>query len=63
METGVQAVGTEPALRRALLSLAEVASSLGATEVAHQVGEAIGRLQALVLEVAVVGEVKRGSPA
>jgi GTP-binding protein EngB required for normal cell division len=59
MKAGVQATA-DPALARALDTLAEVAGRLGAAEVAEQVAEAAGRLQGLVLEVAVVGEFKRG---
>jgi GTP-binding protein EngB required for normal cell division len=59
MKAGAQ-TSTDPALARALETLAEVAGRLGAAEVAEQVAEAAGRLQALVLEVAVVGEFKRG---
>jgi ribosome biogenesis GTPase A len=59
MKAGVQP-SADPALARALATLAEVAGRLGAAEVAQQVAEAAGRLQALVLEVAVVGEFKRG---
>jgi hypothetical protein len=60
METSVQAEATEPALWRALASLAEAAGMLGVTEVAEQAAEAAGRLEALVREVAVVGEFKQG---
>jgi GTP-binding protein EngB required for normal cell division len=59
MKAGVQS-STDPALARALATLAEVAGRLGAAEVAEQTAEAAGRLAALVLEVAVVGEFKRG---
>jgi GTP-binding protein EngB required for normal cell division len=59
VNTGVQ-TGADPALAGALAALAEVAGRLGAAEVGEQVGEAAGRLAALVLEVAVVGECKRG---
>jgi len=55
---GIQATA-DPALARALATLAEVAGRLGAAEVAEQVAEA-DRLAALVFEVAVVGEFKRG---
>ena len=60
MEISVQILETEPALRRALASLADAAGMLGVAEAADQVAEAAGRLEALVLEVAVVGEFKRG---
>jgi GTP-binding protein EngB required for normal cell division len=59
MNAGVQTTA-DPALARALGALAEVADRLGAAEVADQLAEAVGRLAALVLEVAVVGEFKRG---
>jgi GTP-binding protein EngB required for normal cell division len=59
MKAGVQTTA-DPALACALDTLAEVAGRLGAAEVAEQVAEAAGRLTALVLEVAVVGEFKRG---
>jgi GTP-binding protein EngB required for normal cell division len=59
MKAGVQ-TSADPPLARALDTLAEVAGRLGAAEVAEQVAQAAGRLAALVLEVAAVGEFKRG---
>ena len=49
-----------PSLVEALATLAEAARLLGAGELGEQAAEAAGRLQALDLEVAVVGEFKRG---
>ena len=61
MQAGVQAAGTgDPALARVLASLAEAAELLGVAEVRDLAAEVAGRLQALRLEVAVVGEFKRG---
>jgi GTP-binding protein EngB required for normal cell division len=50
----------DPALARVLTRLAEAAELLGVTEVADLAAETAGRLQSLRLEVAVVGEFKRG---
>jgi GTP-binding protein EngB required for normal cell division len=63
MQASVQAAsaGTvDTALARVLASLAEAAELLGVAEVADLAAEAAGRLAALRLEVAVVGEFKRG---
>jgi GTP-binding protein EngB required for normal cell division len=61
MQASVQAAGTvDPALARVLARLAEAAQLLGVAEVADLAVETAGRLQALRLEVAVVGEFKRG---
>jgi hypothetical protein len=61
MEVGVQATGTvAPVLEWALATLAEAARLVGVAEVADLAAETAGRLQALRLEVAVVGEFKRG---
>jgi GTP-binding protein EngB required for normal cell division len=61
MEASVQAASTvDPALARVLARLAEAAQLLGVTEVADLAAETAARLQALRLEVAVVGEFKRG---
>jgi predicted GTPase len=63
MEAGVQAPSAstvDPALARALATLAEAAGLLDMAEVADQATEAAGRLLAQRLEVAVVGEFKRG---
>ena len=49
-----------PPLARVLAGLAEAAKLLGVAEVADLAAETAGRLQALRLEVAVVGEFKRG---
>jgi GTP-binding protein EngB required for normal cell division len=50
----------DPALARVLARLAEAAELLGVAEVRDLAAEVTGRLQALRLEVAVVGEFKRG---
>jgi GTP-binding protein EngB required for normal cell division len=50
----------EPVLARALATLAEAARRVGVADVADLAVEAAGRLRALRLEVAVVGEFKRG---
>jgi GTP-binding protein EngB required for normal cell division len=61
MQASVQAAGTvDPALARVLARLAEAAELLGVAEVRDLAAEVAGRLQALRLEVAVVGEFKRG---
>ena len=61
MQASVQAAGTvDPALARVLARLAEAAELLGGAEVRDQAAEVAGRLQDLRLEVAVVGEFKRG---
>jgi GTP-binding protein EngB required for normal cell division len=63
MQADVQAATAstvDPPLARVLARLAEAAELLGVEEVAHQALETAGRLQALRLEVAVVGEFKRG---
>jgi GTP-binding protein EngB required for normal cell division len=61
MQAGVQAASTvNPVLARVLARLAEAAELLGVTEVADLTAETAGRLRALRLEVAVVGEFKRG---
>jgi GTP-binding protein EngB required for normal cell division len=61
MQPSVQAAGTvDPALARVLARLAEAAELLGVAEVRDLAAEVAGRLQALRLEVAVVGEFKRG---
>jgi GTP-binding protein EngB required for normal cell division len=61
MEAGVQAASmVDPGLARVLTRLAEAAELLGVTEVADLAAETAGRLQTLRLEVAVVGEFKRG---
>jgi GTP-binding protein EngB required for normal cell division len=63
MQADVQAAtaGTvDPALARVLARLAEAAELLGVTDVADLAAEVAGRLQSLRLEVAVVGEFKRG---
>jgi hypothetical protein len=49
-----------PPLARVLARLAEASDMLGVAEVADVAAETAGRLQALRLEVAVVGEFKRG---
>jgi GTP-binding protein EngB required for normal cell division len=61
MQASVQAAGTvDPTLSRVLTRLAEAAELLGVAEVRDLAAEVAGRLQALRLEVAVVGEFKRG---
>jgi GTP-binding protein EngB required for normal cell division len=61
MQADVQAASTvDPALARVLARLAEAAELLDVGEVADLAAETAGRLQALRLEVAVVGEFKRG---
>lgn len=61
MQASVQAAGTvDPTLARVLARLAEAAELLGLAEVRDLAAEVAGRLQALRLEVAVVGEFKRG---
>jgi GTP-binding protein EngB required for normal cell division len=61
MQASVQAASTvDPALARVLVRLAEAAELLGVTEVADLAAETAGRLKTLRLEVAVVGEFKRG---
>jgi ribosome biogenesis GTPase A len=61
MQASVQAAATvDPALARVLARLAEAAELLGVAEVRDLAAEVAGRLQALRLEVAVVGEFKRG---
>jgi predicted GTPase len=63
MQADVQAATAstvDPPLARVLARLAEAAELLGVDEVAHLAAETAGRLQALRLEVAVVGEFKRG---
>jgi GTP-binding protein EngB required for normal cell division len=61
MEASVQAASTvDPALAQVLTRLAEAAELLGVTEIAELAADTAGRLQTLRLEVAVVGEFKRG---
>ena len=63
MQADVQAATAstvDPALARVLARLAEAAELLGVAEVRDLAAEGTGRLQALRLEVAVVGEFKRG---
>ena len=63
MQADVQAATAstvDPALARVLAGLAQAAELLGVDEVADLAAETAGRLQALRLEVAVVGEFKRG---
>jgi ribosome biogenesis GTPase A len=61
MQPSVHDAGTvDPALARVLARLAEAAELLGVAEVRDLDAEVAGRLQALRLEVAVVGEFKRG---
>jgi GTP-binding protein EngB required for normal cell division len=61
MQAGVQAASTvDPVLARVLVRLAEAAELLGVAEVADLAAETAGRLRAPRLEVAVVGEFKRG---
>jgi GTP-binding protein EngB required for normal cell division len=63
MQADVQAATAstvDPALARVLARLAEAAELLGVAEVRDLAAEVAGRLQALRLEVAVVGEFKRG---
>jgi GTP-binding protein EngB required for normal cell division len=63
MQASVQAATAstvDPALARVLARLAEAAELLGVAEVCDLAAEVAGRLQALRLEVAVVGEFKRG---
>jgi hypothetical protein len=61
----VEAAGSQvgmagPTLTGALATLARAARLLGVAEVAGQAAQVAGRLEGLVLEVAVVGECKRG---
>jgi hypothetical protein len=61
MEVDVQPAGTvDPVLERVLATLAEAARLVGMAEVAGLAAETAGRLKVLRLEVAVVGEFKRG---
>jgi GTP-binding protein EngB required for normal cell division len=61
MEASVHAASTvDQALARVLARLAEAAELLGVAKVADLAAETAGRLQAPRLEVAVVGEFKRG---
>jgi GTP-binding protein EngB required for normal cell division len=61
MEAVTRSAGTtRPGLGASLATLAEAARLLGVDGVAEQAGEVAGRLERLVLEVAVVGEFKRG---
>ena len=63
MQADVQAATAstvDPLLARVLAKLAEAAELLGVAEAADLAAETAGRLQALRLEVAVVGEFKRG---
>jgi GTP-binding protein EngB required for normal cell division len=61
MGVDVQAASTvDPVLERTLATLAEAARLVGVAEVADLAAETAGRLKALRLEVAVVGEFKRG---
>jgi GTP-binding protein EngB required for normal cell division len=61
MEVDVQPASTvDPLLERALATLAEAARLVGMAEVADLAAETAGRLKVLRLEVAVVGEFKRG---
>jgi GTP-binding protein EngB required for normal cell division len=63
MQADVQAATASrvpPSLARVVVKLAEAAELLGVAEVADLAAETAGRLQALRLEVAVVGEFKRG---
>jgi GTP-binding protein EngB required for normal cell division len=63
MQADVQAATAstvDPPLARVLARLAEAAELLGVAEVADLATETSGRLQSLRLEVAVVGEFKRG---
>jgi GTP-binding protein EngB required for normal cell division len=63
MEAGVHATSAstvEPVLERALATLGEAARRVGMADVADLAAEAAGRLRTLRLEVAVVGEFKRG---
>jgi len=56
----VEPTKTRDALPSALRTLGDVARRLGVDEVAEQAAEAAARLRHLVLEVAMVGEFKRG---
>jgi predicted GTPase len=61
MQASIQAASTvDPALARVLARLATAAELLGVTEVADLAAETASRLKTLRLEVAVVGEFKRG---